>query len=72
MCALTMPGITYLPVASITASDAAATAGAESDDPVMDDDQPVLYDDVHRSVRRLGVAVDDHGIPDDETTRRSA
>ena len=34
-------------------------------------DQPILYDDVHRSVRRLGVAVDDHGIPDDETTRRS-
>ena len=32
-------------------------------------DQAVLDDDVDRTVRRLGVAVDDHRVADDETTR---
>ena len=75
MWALTMPGITYLPVASITVSDDRGVVanrdrrgwrGVGRPDV---GDQAVLHDDVDRPVRRLGVAVDHHRVLDHEAMR---
>ena len=62
-----MPGITYLPVGVDDGIGRRARRDrGVSDDDVISVNEAVLDDDVHRAVRRLGVAVNHHRVLDDE------